>query len=656
MASGNVNIKWLNNIILLSFFLFLDNQITIAQNLKKGFKLIYRNEISDASSIFIKSYLKNNNCPVSNYGLAFINGFHTDNPDHFLSYQYILAALKYSPELSRDRKYKKLKKYITSDTIALRFRQIDSMLLAVILRSGSLTIINRHLAECRESAFNPYLILLRDSLVFTETVKVNTIEAYDEFLKTFPSAIQVKQALRNRNHLYFIEAKRKNTILAFKQFIKDFPEAEDIPEAKALSSELAFQEAVKTNTVLGYERFIEDYPYAGEKLTNAAKENIRLIYLNKANTGNLLEIKKYISLYPESPETITLKNKLIEDEFKIAIRKSTKDALNNFIKSNPEMPEYFLQAADSALNKIENLSKYFPDETIDKIAFIRDNNLWLMNENGTDQQQITNTGKVISLACNKANIFYGELNERDLDIYSYHVDDDNNKNTRKIASIKGQKNSDFITLGPLYGGSMEWINNNTLEVKANFRYAYEWGFDIHAVNIITGKVLSPSEYNSNQPPPTLINELKFIETNNKSYPFSSRKIGKSVALFYINKQNKAVKLLNTQSLNIVHSPYDIEEIGYHVFKINSNKVLAYINEDNGVILILVNLDGSGQLILKKNFIPDLEKIRKLNSNQEPALIEMNENTGINQLVAYLGPKNERHIIADNVDFFVLVPR
>jgi hypothetical protein len=662
MFFSNTNKKWLLNILILVSFITLRSQITNAQNLKKGFKYIYKNEIIEANSIFLKSYFKNKNCPASNFGLAVINGFYTDNPDHFLSYQYILAAREFSTELTKVRKYKKLKRYITADTVVLRFRQIDSLLLAVILQSRSLKTIKRHLLECKESAFNPYLILLRDSLVFVETLKVNTIEAYDEFLEDYQSASQAKQAIRNRNHLLFLEAKRENTILSLKIFITDFPDAEDIAEAKAICSELAYEVAEKTNTIFAYEEFIKEYPDAVENLIVLAHKRIQLLYLNKAeSSGTVEDIKFYLLRYPDSPESSALKTKLITLEYEIAMKERTKEALNHFIKSYPEAPSAYTQIVDSLLQKIDKMSTFFPDPVTNQIAFIRGNDLWLMNENGTGQIQITHTGKVITLACKIEYIFYGEFNEKNLDIYCYKIN--STSHARKIATLEGKTYSYFISPTPYYGGAMSWIDNKTLGIPANFYFDDGSFYSLYTIDITSGRIHYHEEYeegNSNFSRPSFTTKITFNETSEKSIPFFSKASGKSVELFYLNEFDKVIKLTNTQNIGFRYNNDNDDDrdvnSSYFYHKTKSDKILAffksYYDKTN---LFLLNINGSSQLVIATNFNPDLEQIRILNSNGEPALIEMNENTGLNNLVAYLGPNNEKYIIADNVDLFEPIP-
>ena len=104
----------------------------------------------------------------------------------------------------------------------------------------------------------------------------NTISAYTNFVKKYPKAPQVKDALQNCYSL----VKSQNNIAGYEWFIKTYPDAPQVKDAISKIHQLAFDEAKDIGTISAYNTFIISYPMAKEvKEANAlAKELERYKY------------------------------------------------------------------------------------------------------------------------------------------------------------------------------------------------------------------------------------------------------------------------------------------------------------------------------------------------------------------------------------------
>ena len=84
-----------------------------------------------------------------------------------------------------------------------------------------------------------YLLVVRQSTAFKDAKALNTIEAYESYLKTFPDSsaqrTEVNKVLYQlRAEKEFAEAEKLNTSDALDSFINKFPESKNIEKAKEL--------------------------------------------------------------------------------------------------------------------------------------------------------------------------------------------------------------------------------------------------------------------------------------------------------------------------------------------------------------------------------------------------------------------------------------
>jgi len=81
-----------------------------------------------------------------------------------------------------------------------------------------------------------------------EAVSNNNIQAYEEFLKTYPKSTFVDEAKARIRSIYLEEAKEANTITAYKKFLVQYPEGKLAEEARTLIEKI--YPSFSLNTVL----------------------------------------------------------------------------------------------------------------------------------------------------------------------------------------------------------------------------------------------------------------------------------------------------------------------------------------------------------------------------------------------------------------------
>ncbi len=104
------------------------------------------------------------------------------------------------------------------------------------------------------------------SLRYSQAVKDNTLEAYQNLLSDMPNADEgFKQRVHDKIELiHFNNIQDKNSIAAYQQFLDTHPQSAATEKAKARISELAFDKAAHSNTKKSYKDFVDTYPDSKE--------------------------------------------------------------------------------------------------------------------------------------------------------------------------------------------------------------------------------------------------------------------------------------------------------------------------------------------------------------------------------------------------------
>lgn len=105
--------------------------------------------------------------------------------------------------------------------------------------------------------------------------KINTIEAYDAFLKKHPSSEFTDKANKKTEDIKWQKTKEQNTVESFEKYLKEYPKGLYSALAKQQVENIKWQEAQESNTVESFLHYLNYYPaglYAKE-----AKKELRLL-------------------------------------------------------------------------------------------------------------------------------------------------------------------------------------------------------------------------------------------------------------------------------------------------------------------------------------------------------------------------------------------
>jgi len=108
-----------------------------------------------------------------------------------------------------------------------------------------------------------------DSAAFVRAKQENTEAGYLRFMKLFPTAAQLNNAIELRDEVSFLEALKVNTYLSFQSYLARYPKSHRAKEATERYEKLLFDEITKNKKLASFKSFLKAHPqspYAGEAL------------------------------------------------------------------------------------------------------------------------------------------------------------------------------------------------------------------------------------------------------------------------------------------------------------------------------------------------------------------------------------------------------
>ena len=160
------------------------------------------------------------------------------------------------------------------------------------------------------------------AIALKDAEAINTEDAYNSFLKTYPRAVPSlqKQAKEHLSHLAFLQASERNTIGSYEFFIEQHPNGLDVKEATFRRNALAYELAQKQNTLVAYRTFIAQYPDA-ENVPEAWQQIYSLALFDAMRVGTDEALSTYVNTYPDSPYARKALAKEAADKYAEEIRK-----------------------------------------------------------------------------------------------------------------------------------------------------------------------------------------------------------------------------------------------------------------------------------------------------------------------------------------------
>ncbi len=134
-----------------------------------------------------------------------------------------------------------------------------------------------------------------DSAGFARAIKLNTEEAYIQFIGRHTDAEQLDRARELRDEVAFIDALKENTYTAFFSYLQRYPNASRTTEARERYERLLFETKTKDRRLKSYELFLEEYPE-----TPYRPQAEQQIFELSTAPGSVATFIRFIERYPQS--------------------------------------------------------------------------------------------------------------------------------------------------------------------------------------------------------------------------------------------------------------------------------------------------------------------------------------------------------------------
>ncbi len=289
------------------------------------------------------------------------------------------------------------------------------------------------------------------------------------------------------------------------------------------------------------------------------------------------------------------------------------------------------------------------------IAFLRNGNLWIMNEEGKNQEMLTNKGNIIAFITKNRIIYYAEKDSINLKIKSIDI---SNKKKEYIATIK-RKKYEYFESELNYKGLMSWIDENILGIAGDFICCDEGYKKAYFINL-DKKTIQTKDFNNYFSKFKIVTSVEFTKVDTKTDIYFTRKVGDVYELFYSDSQSgKEIRLSNTQAYSPRECWGEVYDSFWYYLTPNGKVIFSFIESCGDLahyILYAVNKDGSKQIQLDDDFLLgyDAENYDILRTNREFAIVVYDKNLEMNILIKIEGDENKKSIIAYDVSHFELI--
>lgn len=271
-----------------------------AGRIEKAFEALKEFNYFKAKALFEKS-IKKNESPAS-YGLSLIF-YRNDNPFHSLdsAFVYVLRA---------ESSYANLK-----EKSKVKYKEIGFDYLNII--------------ELRSKISTGF---------FERVQKLNTIDAYAEFVEKHPWSNELFTAIYKRDSLAFEVSKISNTSVAYADFMQKYPESSFYAQAQQAFFRTQYSEYTKSNQLVAFLEFLKKCP--DNPLVLDAENRIYEIVVAPNNVD---AYASFIAAYPKNRNIGDAWRKL----YQLFMVDFSEDRIDHFKKEFPNYPYWDELEADS---------------------------------------------------------------------------------------------------------------------------------------------------------------------------------------------------------------------------------------------------------------------------------------------------------------------
>lgn len=156
------------------------------------------------------------------------------------------------------------------------------------------------------------------------------LETWNHFITTFTTSTLIDEAIEKRNVLAFNQVMQNGDYTSYEEFLKNYPDAKQVKEARSLYEQQLYKSKTADSTWQSYKNFMEKYP-ASPYITAARTNYEKLLFLDVTKNHLLQDYLIFIHDYPRNPYVPTAEDSI----YAISTRGHKLDQYFSFISLFP---------------------------------------------------------------------------------------------------------------------------------------------------------------------------------------------------------------------------------------------------------------------------------------------------------------------------------
>jgi hypothetical protein len=303
--------------ILLFLIICSISLIINAQNLKKGFKLIEKENYAEATAFF-NNY--KSNC-IAKAGLVkiLIKSDKLKSESELINAYICISDIKQCYEDLDQKTKNKYLKVISKTDINQFYEKIDKSYYSYVIAKNKTSIYDTYLSNCKNSPHFTEVLIKADNRKFADACEKFTIILFQDYLSKYPEGINTKKAKENIAMIEEFEAIK--TIEECKTFLSKYQEKRLIGEVESLLERLIYEDAIQIASTESLNKYLELYPFGVyNKQVSRKVEDLSFEKAKKEMTLNSLS--NFKTKYPNSIHNEEI-NEILENYLDVKYKASS---------------------------------------------------------------------------------------------------------------------------------------------------------------------------------------------------------------------------------------------------------------------------------------------------------------------------------------------
>lgn len=330
----------MKKLVTLTILLSLLFSFAEAQNIKKGFRKLDREEYVTAKVIFDEVLEKGDKSekPAAMHGLALtFSSKSYRGHDPYKALSYALKAKKAFVALPKEQQEDAADIIKLEETEKL-ISKLDREYISLLKEKEDLILAEKYINELADAPGHKEIVEFRNKLEWEKAKEFNTLHAYQRYIDNYPGSVYVAEAKNAIIRLHYETAAQKNDPDALRSFIEDYPDSELATAAAEKLEEAEYKRALSMNSIEYYDRFLKNYPNS-EKVKEITSLRNKKAFEMAQFLNSVESYTKFIKQYPDAEqvaEAREIRNKLAYQE---ALEQNTPQAFQEFVRNYPDAPQ-----------------------------------------------------------------------------------------------------------------------------------------------------------------------------------------------------------------------------------------------------------------------------------------------------------------------------